>query len=437
MADMRRPSRWASYARFMPGRFHLIVGVATAAFILLLAACGGHDPDSAIGDCPDLEGSWKSGEYGGLVVGADGSHTEADGFTMTLKVSDQDGCHFVAIDTWSNGEIGGTQYAAGVLNPDGNWLTIVEANNQEPGGSSGRALGRLLENGQITFEYAAYTNDGSQAIAFSTILAREGAPSQREVCPDMVGTWTGLPFDALNVYADGTTDQQTGTTNVLEVVHQHECAFYGTNTWHSGELGGTEHVVGVLHSDGVLLTILEVGLHPEAGTRAFVQGHMTGEHTLDWDYVGISDDAMKGKSFSTALAREGEATPRAGCDDLTGTWSVGRWDGLHVSSDGSHEKINSDFHHFEIEEQIGCTVKATSTYAPMNGEEEGRTENWVGVINAEEGQLIMRTVAPPSDRLASMLFARIASDDELHVEYSGFSSDGTAVLVYLQRLTKE
>ncbi len=421
----------------------LVALIPIAAFALVLTACGDDDDatsassGAAIGECPDLTGEWHSSEYDVLTVNADGTHQEYPGVTMVLDVKQQDGCHFSAVNTLDGSDLAGSQFAAGVLNPDGNWITIHEVGEHPEEASSGRALGRLLENGHMTFEYAAYSDDGSHANVFSTILTREGTPTVGETCPDMLGTWTGYPFDVLNVYADGSTDQQTQTSNVLEVEHQAGCTFRGINSWMRGDLGGSEHVAGVVHSDGVLITMLEVGPHPEQGTRAFIQARLRSDHVMEWDYAGISDDSTKGQGFTTSLVREGDPGPREECDDLTGKWSTDEWDGLRVLADGTHEPISSDFHDFEITEQIGCTLKATSTYGALNGEGEEWMENWVGVINGEEGILIMRAVAPPSDQLASLLFARVASDTELHAEYSGFALDGSAVLVYLQRLVKE
>lgn len=444
---MRRPAYSARKV------FVALVHALAALVVLTLIACSDDEDGGATGatgnaastgaaimdECPDLTGTWRSAEYVLLTVSSDGAHEELPEETMTMEVTEQEGCHFAATSTWQGSEASGTEYVAGVLNPDGNWLTLHEAGDSPQGGSTGRSLGRLLQDGQMTLEYAAYSDDGTSATVFSTILSRDGDAPEPETCPDLTGRWTGYPFDVLNVYEDGSTDQQTDTSNVLTIEHQYECAFRGVNTWMRGELGGSEHVAGVLHSDGVLVTILEVGPHPEQGTRAFIQGRLMDGDTMEWDYAGISEDAIKGQGFTTQLVRDGEPGPREECPDLTGSWTVDEWDGLRVHADGTHEPISSDFHDFEIREQIGCTLMAVSSYGALDGDGDDwtETENWVGVIDSEEGFLIMRAVAPPSDRLVSMLFARIASDTELHAEYSGYSGDGSTVLVYLQRLVKE
>ena len=137
-------------------------------------------------DCPDLTGEWKSGEYEALSVSAHGAHNELLGLSMALKVTRQHGCHFAAENIWSNAEIGGTEHVAGVLNPMGNWITILEVGEHPAGGSTGRVRGRLVNDHQINWEYAAYAADGSRAIVFSTILARAGTPAVREKCPDVL-----------------------------------------------------------------------------------------------------------------------------------------------------------------------------------------------------------------------------------------------------------
>ena len=423
----------------------LAASIALLALVLACTSCSNPPPPAgssgggtATSECPDLTGAWRSGEYVALSVDPDGNHRELTGLTMTLEVKEQTGCLFSATNTWSNGDLDGSEYTAGVLNPDGNWITLIEVGEHPGGGSTGHILGRLIEGDQMTLEYTAYSNDGSLATAFSTIVAREGSPVPSENCPDLLGTWTGHPFDTLNVYADGSTSQQMGSSNVLTIEHQLGCTFRAVNTWSNAGLGigGSEHVAGVLHSDGVLISMVEIGPHPEGGTRAFIRGRLIGDQVLEWDYVGITEDATMGQGIRTRLVREGEPSPREDCPDLTGKWSIDAWDGLRVHADGTHDPVRSDFHDFEIREQIGCTLMATSTYAPLDGEGDEWTENWVGVVS-EQDLLIMRAVAQPSDHLASKLFARIDSERELHAEYSGYAVDGSSALVYLQHLVKE
>ncbi|MCB0108031.1 MAG: hypothetical protein KDE53_19045 [Caldilineaceae bacterium] len=407
-------------------------------------------------DCPDLTGTWSSDAYEVLAVAGDGTHQESGDVTMTLEVTEQQGCHFSAINRWGNAELAGVDYGGGVINPDGNWITIQEVGESPVEGALGRVLGRLLDDHQMTWEYAAYSHERERAIVFSTILAREGSPLRGEDCPDMLGTWHSTPFAVLNVYGDGRINQQPNTTNTLEVVHQTNCHFRGINSWQSGELGGSEHVAGVLHSDGLQITILEVGEHPEEGTRAFVRGRLSNPDRLEWDYVGLSGiDAWKGQAFTTALTRTNEARAsttearttaltniteeqsRASCPEMTGTWSSAAWEGLEVFADGTHDVVNRSFKRFTIDEQMGCTVKGTNVYAARDGSDKVWMETVIGVINAEQGLITSRSVAPGPDGLTSLITHRMVAENEIHAEYTGVSGDSRTVFVYLLALMKE
>jgi len=112
----------------------LAVLIAFLGQILAFTACSGSDSGSpaaapAIGECPDLRGTWQSGDpYPVLTVEADGDHIELTGFRMTLDITQQNGCHFSATNIWSNGEMEGTEHTVGVLNPDGNWVSTQNRN---------------------------------------------------------------------------------------------------------------------------------------------------------------------------------------------------------------------------------------------------------------------------------------------------------------------
>lgn len=394
--------------------------------------------DSLHADCPDLTGEWRAEEYEALSVLDDGSHQELPNLSMQLKIDEQVGCHFSATNIWTNGEIGGTEVVGGIINPNGDWVTILEVGEHPVGGSTGRVFGRLLDENHMSWEYAAYAADGSRATVFSTILAQAEATIIREECPDLTGVWSSTPYDVLNVLADGSSAQQMGTSNTLEVVHQDACHFRAINSWTNGELGGSEHVAGVLHSDGNLITMLEVGEHPDQGTRAYIRAKLANDNRLEWDYAGLSDDATKGQAFATVLSRDGEVEARQECPDMTGTWSSAHWDGLLVRSDGNHETRTHEFKEIVVEEQIGCTLKAVLTHGPQTAGEESHSESLIGVMSAEDGVVTMRVVAPhPEDGMHAIITTRMLDVDTLIAEYTGVANDGSEGFVYVLDLTRK
>lgn len=427
---------------------------AALLIIVALAGCSIDTPDQATDgtvepsseliagmelhdNCPNLVGEWVSGEYEALSVSVDGAHTELAGLSMVLRISHQVGCHFVADNQWNNAEIGGREHGAGVLNPIGNWITILEGGEHPDGGTTGRVRGRLVDGDHINWEYAAYSSDGSHATVFSTILSRSGVPTQRETCPSLLGVWKSPEFEVLELHADGSTSRHSGTRATLEVAHQDQCHFRGVNTWSRGDRGGSEPVAGVLHRDGALITILEVGGVSEGGTQAYVRARLTGQDRMEWNYVGLSADASMGQAFGVSLSRGGEGAPRDSCPDLRGTWSSSHWEGLIVDSEGDHEVLSHEFKRLTIEEQFGCSLTGRLEYGSQGDESETQTERVIGEMSAEEGVVSMRVVAPhPEDGLTASLTLRV-EDGQMISEYSGATASGSEVLVYLLDLARE
>jgi hypothetical protein len=143
------------------------------ALMLALAGCG-NESDSG-SSCPDMVGTWSSGEYEALVVLADGTHDTLPGLSMTLEIEHQQACHFRAVNSWTNGQIGGSEHVAGVMHADGAFVTMVEVGEHPEGGSNARVLGRLVGDNSLEWEYAGISQGGSRAIVFSTLLGKDGA----------------------------------------------------------------------------------------------------------------------------------------------------------------------------------------------------------------------------------------------------------------------
>jgi len=159
----------------------LSLAAALVALTLMFASCGGvHEqaPTQTVRTCQDITGTWSSGEYEALSVYKDGSHSTITGLSMTLKVEHQSGCHFRALHTWTNGEIGGTEHLAGVLHNDDTSITMVEVGEHPEGGTSGHIIARMVGVNGIHWEYTGVAKDGSKAHVFSTILFKEESPNK-------------------------------------------------------------------------------------------------------------------------------------------------------------------------------------------------------------------------------------------------------------------
>jgi hypothetical protein len=191
------------------------------------------------------------------------------------------------------------------MHADGVFVTMVEVGEHPEGGSNARVLGRLVGDDSLEWEYAGIAQDGSRGIVFSTLLSKDGILPERETCPDMVGTWSSGEYEALVVLADGTHDTLAGLSMTLEIEHQQACHFRAVNSWANDQIGGSEHVAGVMHADGVFVTMVEVGEHPEGGSNARVLGRLVGDDSLEWEYAGIAQDGSRAIVFSTLLSKDG------------------------------------------------------------------------------------------------------------------------------------
>lgn len=159
----------------------LSLAAALLALTLIFSSCNDADdpaPTNTKRTCQDITGTWTSGKYEALSVHKDGTHSTITGLSMTLKVEHQSGCHFRALHTWTNGEIGGTEHLAGVLHNDDTSITMVEVGEHPEGGTSGHIIGKLVGANKIDWEYAGIAKDGSKANVFSTTLFKEESPNK-------------------------------------------------------------------------------------------------------------------------------------------------------------------------------------------------------------------------------------------------------------------
>ncbi|MEM9472136.1 MAG: hypothetical protein AAGA00_09265 [Pseudomonadota bacterium] len=387
--------------------------------------------------CIDITGKWSSGSYEALSVQAAGAARVLKNLSMVLEVTQQHGCHFSGVNRWSNGEIGGEEPVLGVLNPVGNWITIMEYEQHPEHGTSGRIFGRLTDSNHINWEYAAYSSDSARANVFSTILSRGDLPPVQENCPDLTGTWKSQAYNLVEL-AGGEVNIRPGPQGSLTIERQSACHFDGSILWQDGDVAETERVAGVLHTDGKLITVLGVGEHADKGTRAYVHAEIVGPSLLRWDFVGISDDKAKGQAFATNFARGGAASAHQTCPVLIGKWSTGKWDGLEATERGMVERVSRDYKELQIEGQSGCTVWGKMHYGPRQNEAQGHADRIIGTVSGKDGLLISRSVAPhPEDGYEAIAVSRIQSENHMTTEYSGKLTTGGEVFVYLVDLKRK
>lgn len=391
----------------------------------------------ALHECPDITGTWSSGSYEVLSVQASGESTELRNLSMKLDVDDQHGCHFVGVNRWTNGEIGGTERVAGILNPIGHWITMIEVTPHPDSGTTGRIFGRLIDETHINWEYAAYSSDGERANVFSTVLSRGDTPVVRETCPDLTGTWTSHPYTLLEVAAVGSARTQAGPQGTLTIARQSSCHIDGTVSWTAN--GKTEHerIAGALHTDGKLITILGVGDHPDNGTRAYIHAEVIGPDSLEWDFVGISDDEQLGHAFTTLFTRNAASAKPLSCPWLAGTWKSSQWEGLEATGAESVDRVTRDYKLLVIKEQVACTVWGEMTFGPHHGQ-EAQSDRFIGVINGVDRLLMTRTINPhPEDGHFALALHRLQSDTHMITEYTGEIARGGGVFVHLQDLDRQ
>ena len=253
----------------------------------------------------------------------------------------------------------------------------------------------------------------------------------------MAGTWTTQPYEIVDVDGGDVVRIQPGPDAIMVIDRQHFCHLEGTVTWVHGNSAHDEKIVGVLHSDGELITILGIGEHPDQSTRAYIHGSLVAPGKLHWDFVGISDDRQRGQAFSAIFAKDNTAPHRDTCPTLIGNWSSGNWEGLTATSDGAHERIKHGFSSLQVEGQSGCIVWGKMAYGSEGVGQDSHSDRFIGVINDEKKLLITRSVAPhPEDGYEAIALHRLDAENQLVTEYTGELASGAGSFVYLLGLQR-
>ena len=416
----------------MKGLDRLALFLGFSATCVFSYACGDSaEPAPAERACADISGTWTSPPYAALSVNLDGTHTTLEGLSMTLEITQDDACHFQALNTWSNGTLGGSEHVAGVVHNSGETLSMVEVSEHPEGGSSAR-VHATYEGEHIAFEYAGHSADGQRAVVFSTYLSRAEEPPAVS-CPNIEGSWTSEVYEAFTVQGDGTHAVLEGLEMTLDVAFQSDCTFRGVNSWTNGEVGGSEPVAGVIHSDGETLTVVEFGEHPDGGSTGRIFGRVDGER-MEWEYAGIDVDNNRGVVFSALLSRDGTWGERAPCPDLTGAWTSGVYEALVVNDDGTSAELEGLTMTLAVEHQEGCHFRGVNTWS---NESAGGSEPVAGVIHTDGLTVTMVEVGEhPEGGSSAVVRGLLVGEDTLHWEYAGVSGGGDKAVVFSTNLAR-
>ena len=197
-------------------------------------------------------------------------------------------------------------------------------------------------------------------------------------CPNLNGTiWTSALYSAM-LHDDGTVPSPIGGLSAtLSVTDQRGCSWSGVNEWSNGEIGGSESVVGIVHTavDGVCSDIVIHELNPPIDA---LDGHSTaridatlcpdanGAKVMEWRYLGHGS-SMSAKwvtAFDAVFGADGAppATAAPECDDMAGKWQSDPYTPLIVQLDGRRvESTGENVTYSMLLNQTGCVL--TGDYA--------------------------------------------------------------------------
>ena len=388
---------------------------------MLLASCSG----SSTSSCPDLVGDWSSPVYRALSVNSDDESRILPNLSMTLEITEQDGCGFRAVNRWSNGEIGGSEYVAGLIHQGDDGVTLLELPTAPEDGTTGRVVGSLRGD-RMDWSYVGTRDDDRVATVFRTALSRD-TPVDNTVCPDIAGEWVSSTYQALRRDASGAERLIENLSMVLEVEEQVGCTFRGYNVWSNGEIGGRELVAGVIHEDAEFVSIVELGPHPVDGTSAEIRARLV-DGEMEWAYTGLAIRGDYGIVFRTKLSRSGAVQMPDTCPDMLGDWTSGSYTAYSVDGQGQSALIEDLSMVLRVDSQEGCMFGGTNTWS--NGE-IGGSEPVLGVLYADGTKSsIVEIGMPPNGGSAGLVTGLSLGKDSLRWEYAGLAADGSKAIVF-------
>jgi len=387
----------------------------------LLVSCSG----SSTASCPDLVGEWSSPVYRALTVNSEDESRILPNLSMTFEITEQDGCGFRAVNRWSNGEIGGAEYVAGLIHQGDDGVTLLELPTAPEDGTTGRVIG-TLRGDHMDWAYVGTRDDDRVATVFRTILSRETLVDST-VCPDISGEWRSSEYQALRRDASGAETLIEGLSMVLEVEEQVGCTFRGYNVWSNGEIGGRELVAGVIHEDAEFVSIVELGPHPIDGTSAEIRARLV-DGEMEWAYTGLAIQGDYGIVFRSKLSRSGDVQMADVCPDMLGNWESGRYEAFTVDGQGDASTIEGLVMTLRVDSQEGCMFGGVNEWS--NGE-IGGSEPVLGVLYADGTKSsVVEIGLPPDGGSAGLVTGLSLGENRIRWEYAGLAADGSKAIVF-------
>lgn len=126
--------------------------------------------------------------------------------------------------------------------------------------------------------------------------------------------------------------------------------------------------------------------------------------------------------------------PAGACPDLTGRWTSAVFNPLKVFANGNRETQADTSTVLEVLFQDGCQFHATNTWSSGT---RGGTEQVVGVVSGESGEITMIEVGPhPETGSSALIQARLDSAGRMTWEYVGLADDDAMGKAFNTRLVK-
>jgi len=386
-------------------------------------------PTASLPACPHMLGSWTSLEYDVLQVFSDHSQDVVSGYVSIFDVTRQRGCEFSGRHTWESDEDRVQSYFIGMVDPGNHEFTIIEP------GTASRYVGNV-DGDQMSLVFTHTAPDLSHLLAYSTSLAREDEDPVATICPQITGTWNSGAYNVMDVYADGTTEISGGWTTQLQILTQEGCMFRAIDTWTGGDETGSAPIAGVIHPDGVTLSMIEVPESGQLGPIAHITAHLSAPERLDLNFIGEFSDNSENLAFTASYSQSTPPPAPRVCQDVTGSWSGGPFEAYRISQNGTASTVQRTARELVIAEQNGCLISGQNRWAGEDG--MMNSEYFVGHVDPDSYTLTIMELDPhPVDGTTALITGRLLSDSSMLSEYTGYAGDGSFAQVFAEVLTRE